>query len=112
MAANDRRSGIERRRMPRAKVNLAIEWESHVGTKRGTMSDVSRDGCFILSSGNVSGGERVYLNIPQTDGTQVRLAAEVSESIFDIGFAAKFVGLTEPQRVYLERFVEMNLEKP
>lgn len=111
MAVNDRRSGIERRRMPRAKVNLPIEWESHAGAKRGTMSDVSRDGCFILGSGNVLIGERVYITIALADGPKIRLAAEACESIFDIGFAAKFVGLSESQREFLERFVEMHLDK-
>lgn len=110
MASTDRRSGIDRRRTKRAQLNSPVEWESHAGVKPGTLSDLSRDGCFILSAGNVAPGEQIFIHLPLSSGEKARFAAEISESVFDIGFAARFVGLTEAQSEFLERFVEMSTE--
>lgn len=110
MTAGDRRSGSDRRKTKRARLNSPVEWESHAGTKRGTLSDLSRDGCFILSGGNVVRGEQIFVHLPLSSGGKVKFAAEISESVFDIGFAARFVNLTEAQSEFLERFVEMTLE--
>ncbi|MDM7924044.1 MAG: PilZ domain-containing protein [Pyrinomonadaceae bacterium] len=110
MGGTDRRSGIDRRKTRRARVNTPIEWESHSGKRTGTVSDLSRDGCFVLTSGDVSAGERIFINFPLTDGGKARLPAEIGETVFDIGFAAKFVGLTVAQNEFLERFVELNME--
>lgn len=110
MASSDRRSGQDRRQTKRARLNSPVEWESHAGIKPGTLSDLSRNGCFILSAGNVAPGEQIFVHLPLTSGQKARFAAEISESVFDIGFAARFVNLTEAQEEFLERFVEMTLE--
>jgi hypothetical protein len=91
-------------------MNTPVEWESHAGTKPGTLSDLSRDGCFILSSGNVAPGEQIFIHLPLSSGEKAKFPAEISESVFDIGFAAKFAGLTEGQIEFLERFVELSIE--
>ena len=105
---SDRRSGAERRKHPRIKVNYAIEWENHSGLRAGTMSDVSVGGCFILGPGHVANGETIHVYLPLTSGNKAKFTAEVRDVIYDIGFAVKFVELSAVQSEFLERFVEAN----
>ncbi len=103
---NDRRRGLERRAVERFEVNIDIEWEGLVGRKAGTISDISPIGCFVLCSGEVEDGETVKIFFPLTDGRTIQLWGEVSNHVFEIGFAVKFIELSEAQREFLEVFVE------
>ena len=53
MNVQDRRSGIDRRGTNRYQVRVDVEWETDADRQPGTLSDVSFDGCFVLSSGEV-----------------------------------------------------------
>lgn len=103
---NDRRAGQERRAIERFPVNIDIEWEGLVGRKDGTISDMSPIGCFVLCSGEVEDGETIKIFFPLTDGRKIQLWGEVSNHVFEIGFAIKFIELSEAQREFLEVFVE------
>src|SRR5436305_1614220 len=59
---SDRRSGNERRTTNRYPVEVTVEWEAAAGRQPGTMSDVSFDGCFVLSNGDVADGRNVKLD--------------------------------------------------
>ncbi len=102
----DRRLGTDRRAAERFQVNIDIEWEGLVGSKGGTISDFSPHGCFILCSGEVEDGETVKLFFPLTDGRKIQLWGEVSNHVFEIGFAIKFIELSEAQAEFLEVFVD------
>ena len=102
----DRRLGTDRRAAERFQVNIDIEWEGLVGSKTGTISDISPHGCFILCSGEVEDGETVKLFFPLTDGRKIQLWGEVSNHVFEIGFAIKFIELSEAQAEFLEVFVD------
>lgn len=102
----DRRLGTDRRAAERFQVNIDIEWEGLVGSKGGTISDLSPHGCFILCSGEVEDGETVKLFFPLTDGRKIQLWGEVSNHVFEIGFAIKFIELSEAQAEFLEVFVD------
>lgn len=106
MSILDRRSGRDRRKFERYRVDIDIEWESLVGRKKGTISDLSEDGCFILSAGEVEDGETVKIYLPLSDGMKVLFWGEVVNHVFEIGFAAKFIELTESQEDFLEKFVD------
>ena len=103
---NDRRRGLERRAIRRFEVNIEIEWEGLVGRKAGTISDISPVGCFVLCSGEVEDGETIKLFFPLTDGRKIQLWGEVANHVFEIGFALKFIELTEAQQEFLEYFVD------
>ena len=103
---NDRRIGHERRAVPRYPVNIEIEWEGLVGEKSGTISDISAHGCFILCSGEVEDSETVKIYFPLTDGRKIQLWGEVANHVFEIGFAIKFIELSEAQAEFLEVFVD------
>jgi hypothetical protein len=106
MTIHDRRSGGDRRSLERFKVNIEIEWEGLAGRKPGTISDISVEGCFVLSSGEVEDGEKVKIFFPLTDGRKTQLWGEVANHIYEIGFAIRFIELTEAQQDFLEVFVD------
>jgi len=106
MAITDRRIGVERRAVKRFDVNIEIEWEGLVGRKPGTISDISPIGCFVLCSGEVEDGETVKIFFPLSDGRKIQLWGEVSNHVFEIGFAFKFIELSEAQEEFLEVFVD------
>jgi hypothetical protein len=102
----DRRSGRERRAIQRYNANIDVEWEGLVGRKPGTISDMSVVGCFILSSGEVEDGENVKIFFPLTDGRKIQLWGEVTNHVYEIGFAIRFIELSEAQKDFLEVFVD------
>lgn len=104
--AIDRRSGEDRRDVKRFSVKIEIEWEGWVGRQTGTISDISETGCFILCSGEVEDGESVKIFFPLSGGMKVQFWGEVANHFPEIGFAARFIELSEAQRDFLEKFVD------
>ena len=102
----DRRSRGDRRSDQRYKANIDIEWESANGKKDGTISDISTIGCFVLSSGEVEDGEKVKIFFPLTSGKKIQFWSEVINHIFEIGFAVRFIELSEAQKDFLEKFID------
>ena len=98
MSIRDRRSGTERRSSNRYSLELDVEWESAAGRLPGTVSDVSIDGCFVLSSGDVTDGDRVKLFVPLADGMKVQFEGKVANHVYEIGFGVRFEQLTAAQR--------------
>ena len=106
MTTIDRRSGRDRRDDERYSVNIDVEWESATGRKTGTLSDFGLGGGFILSSGEVLDGESVKLFFPLSDGMKAQFMCVVVNHVFEIGFAVKFVDLSDAQWEFIEHFVE------
>ena len=106
MPTQDRRSGGERRNNRRFSVNIDVEWEGLVGRKSGTISDISVQGCFVLSSGDVEDGENVKIFFPLTDGRTIQFWGEVANHVLEIGFAMRFIELNDAQKDFLEKFTD------
>ena len=104
--SRDRRSGEERRRLSRFPLDVAVEWETQKGRQPGNMSDISLEGCFVLSSGDVTDGEFVKIFVPISDGAKVEFAATVANHVLEIGFGARFNELSSAQRELLVKLVE------
>lgn len=104
--ATDRRSGNDRRNNDRFKVNIVVEWEGLNGRKTGSIGDVSSTGCFIMCSGEVEDREIVKIFFPLSDGKKVPFAGEVVNHFTEIGFAVRFIELSEGQEQFLEKFVD------
>jgi len=105
MAVSDRRSGNERRSSNRYPVEMEVEWEGTGGRQPGTMSDVSLDGCFILSSGDTNDGDTVKIFVPLADGMRVQFEGTVANHVYEIGFAIRFGALSAAQRDLLVKIV-------
>lgn len=106
MSILDRRSGKERRKTERYSVNIDVEWEGMVGRKSGTLSDISNEGCFVLSSGEVEDSENVKIFLPLTEGMKVQFWGQVINHVFEIGFAVRFIELSPAQKDFLDKFIE------
>ena len=105
MSIRDRRSGTERRSTNRYSLELDVEWEGPAGRLQGTVSDVSIDGCFVLSSGDVTDGDTVKLFVPLADGMKVQFEGKVANHVYEIGFGVRFEQLTAAQRDVLINIV-------
>lgn len=106
MAIIDRRASSDRRTIERLKANIEIEWEGLSGRKPGNIGDISPIACFVLCSGEVEDGENVKIFFPLSDGRKIQFWGEVSNHVLEIGFAVKFIELSEAQKEFLEVFVD------
>jgi hypothetical protein len=105
MTTRDRRSGEERRSVNRYSVETDVEWQTTGDRQSGTLSDVSLNGCFVLSDGDVADGEPVRIFIPLADGMKVEFTGQITNHVFEIGFGARFDQISAAQRDLLARLV-------
>lgn len=61
----------ERRLDARVRVNLPARWESFLTQQEGTIVDLSRTGCFVLSGGKLEPNELIRLEITLSDGERI-----------------------------------------
>lgn len=106
MSTIDRRTGGERRTAKRYSVNINVEWEAAQGRKKGTVNDISREGCFVLCSGEVEDGEKILLFFPLSDGIKVQFTSEVINHTFEIGFGVRFTDLSAAQKGFLTKLID------
>lgn len=106
MTTIDRRSGKDRRSTERYKVTIDIEWSTSGGKKPGTLSDISINGCFVLSSADVLDGEKATLFFPIGDELVYEVQGVIENHVPEIGFALKFNELTQVQRSLIAKIVD------
>ena len=109
MAATDRRSGQERRSVKRFKVAVDVDWENISGRRTGTLGDISPLGCFVMGSGELNDGETVKIFLPAGDGMRIEFVGRVSNHVYEIGFALRFINLSDAQKIFLNDFVASHL---
>ena len=96
----------DRRAAPRVRVNLPARWEGVLARATATVTDISRNGCFVLTGGKVEVKELVWLEIQLTDTEVVNFWAEVVDAASDIGFALKFNSSTPEDESRLTSFLD------
>ena len=96
----------ERRSAPRARVNLPAHWEGVLSREDATVTDLSRNGCFVLSGGKVDKKELIWLEIQLAAQETIHFWAEVVDEASDIGFALKFNSGTTEDEQSLATFLE------
>ena len=97
---------FERRSAPRARVKLPARWEGVLSREQATVTDISRNGCFVLTGGKVEAKELVWLEIHLTDQQTVNFWAEVVDAASEIGFALKFNSSSPEDEAALAKFLE------
>jgi hypothetical protein len=102
----DRRSGDERRSIDRDKVTIDVEWQTGAVRELGTLSDLSSDGCFVMSSGDVNDGDPVKVFIPLAEGMKVEFTGVVANHVVEIGFGVEFDQLSAAQRDVIRRLAD------
>ena len=96
----------DRRSSPRVRVNLPARWEGVLAHEKATVTDISRNGCFVLTGGKVEVKELVWLEINLTDTQTVNYWAEVVDAASEIGFALKFNSSSPEDEAILASFLE------
>ena len=96
----------ERRSAPRARVKLQARWEGVLSRQNATVTDLSRNGCFVLSGGKVEVKELVWLEIQLTDQQTVTFWSEVVDAASEIGFALKFNSGSAEDEATLASYLE------
>ena len=96
----------ERRSAPRARVNLPARWEGVASRENATVTDISRNGCFVLSGGKIGIRELVWVEIKLSDQQSVQFWAEVVYEASEIGFAVRFNSSTPEDAETLATFLE------
>ncbi|HKP84337.1 MAG TPA: PilZ domain-containing protein [Pyrinomonadaceae bacterium] len=96
----------DRRSAPRARVKLQARWEGVLSRENATVTDLSRNGCFLLTGGKVEIKELVWLEIQLTEQQKVNFWAEVVNEASEIGFALKFNSSTPEDEAALAKFLE------
>ena len=96
----------DRRSAPRVRVSLPARWEGVLSRESATVTDLSRNGCFVLTGGKVEVKELVWLEIQLTNTEKVVFWAEVVDQASEIGFALKFNSSSPEDEAALARYLE------
>ena len=96
----------DRRSAPRARVNLPARWEGAVSRENATVTDLSRNGCFVLSGGKVEVKELVSLEIHLSNLQTVNFWGEVVNEATEIGFAVRFNSSSPEDEAALAKYLE------
>jgi hypothetical protein len=96
----------ERRSAPRARVNLPARWEGAASRQNATVTDLSRNGCFVLTGGKVEVKELVWLEIHLTNLQAVNIWGEVVNEASEIGFAVRFNSSSPEDEAALAKYLE------
>ena len=71
-----------------------------------TVTDISLNGCFVLSGGTVELKELIWLEIELPTGEMLRLWTEVVDAAYEIGFAVKFNSGHGDDEALLRKYIE------
>ena len=97
----------ERRSARRVRVNLAARWQGALTSNNdATVTDVSRNGCFVLTGGDVELKELIWLEIDLPNNHTLGIWAEVVDEATEIGFAVKFNFSSEEDRDRLAAYID------
>ncbi len=106
MTKIDRRRGSDRRENDRHGVSIDIQWENLAGRRPGTINDLSVSGCFLLSGGEIEDGDNIKIYFPAHGGDQMQVWGRIVNHVFEVGFAVRFVNLTDQQTAFLTNLVD------
>ena len=84
----------ERRRNSRASRLLEIRWEDLSGKYNARITDISLDGCYIESIGQVTVGQQIRFEIQLPTGSWVPVRGEVVNHQPNLGFGVRFIALS------------------
>lgn len=98
------------REAPRVDLRLKARWEGVLEQREATITSLSRNGCFLLSGGEVKPHELLRIEIQLPNEEPVYCWGEVTDQAYDIGFAVRFTSPSDDQeQARLTSFVEETL---
>ena len=103
---------IERRRAERVRVNLDVVFADQSGQHKGMISDISVNGCFILTAIEGIADDPITVTIQLPSAKTVVLTGEVVYNTPEIGFAMRFVELPASSLNFVERLINRFRQPP
>ncbi len=100
---------VERRRAPRIKVNLPARWEGVLTLREAAVTNLSINGCFVLTGGKVQPKELIRLEIYLSDDQVIYVWSEVVDEAEEIGFAVRFTSVSDEEQKQLDQFIKQTL---
>jgi hypothetical protein len=97
---------VERRRAERVRVNLDVIFADPICQRKGTISDISVTGCFMLSAGDATANDAVTITIELPNKKIINLTGEVAYNTPEIGFAVRFTELPASTLNFIEKLVK------
>ena len=96
----------DRRSAPRVRVKLSARWEGVLSREEATITDLSRNGCFVLSGGKIEHKELIWIEISLPNEEPVSFWAEVVDAAPEIGFAVRFNSSSDEDNERLAKYIE------
>jgi hypothetical protein len=96
----------ERRRAERVRVNLDVIFTDSQRQHKGTISDISVTGCFMLADIEATPDEPITIIIQLPNNKTVNLTGEVVYNTAEIGFAMRFVELPDSTLRFIQKLIE------
>lgn len=87
------------------RADLPVRWEGFLEKSKGTISDISVNGCFILTGGAVKPDELVSVEMDVPSLLHMQLWGIVVYSSEPIGFAIRFKELSATEQTLLDRVI-------
>ena len=87
----------DRRSKPRLNVSLDARWDSSTEFHSARVTNLSENGCYLSSVGDVRQGEIVGFRVLLPDGDWLYLEGEVRHHTPHTGFGVQFIDLNEEQ---------------
>lgn len=100
----------ERRSKPRLSVHLDAVWHGGEERHSARITDLSEDGCYLDTVGEVMVGEIVAFRVLLPDDDWLYLEGEVRHHRHGMGFGVRFVDLNEEQTEKLLRLLQIARE--
>jgi PilZ domain len=98
--------GDEHRRHPRIARPLEASWLAASGEITSRVSDISLGGCFFQSLVMPSAGDHTMISVRFTEAESMSFQSEVVYAERGIGFAVRFIDLSDEDRTRLQRIIE------
>ena len=102
----ERSTGEERRQHDRVSLLLDVVWEAAAGKYEARIGDITVDGCYIDSIGQVAPGELINFKVRLPSGLWIDLQGEVTYQFQGIGFGLRFTEMTEETRTLIVQAIE------
>ena len=106
----------EQRQAKRISTNLAVRWKTADFSQDSKVTDLSTEGCFILTANRMSENklsritqapkkDAIYVELQLSRNERLKLNGEVVYEVERLGFGVRFLNVTTPDEHLLRAFI-------
>jgi hypothetical protein len=107
----------ERRQAKRISTNLSVRWNTSDRTQESKITDLSTEGCFILTAEDMSvnklsrithvpEGNAIHIELQLPSDETLKLKGEVVYKVDLLGFGVRFLNVNGPNERVLGAFID------